>query len=91
MNEAIAKEIREFIVTNFMFGQESQPFTAEQSFLQTGIIDSTGLLELVAFLEHTYDLSVADHELVPENLDSLANVSTFVASKLAMEQPKEVG
>lgn len=86
MSDEIAREIRQFIVNNFMFGQESQPFAADQSFLQTGIIDSTGLLELVAFIEQRYEVSVADNELVPENLDSLTNVSRFVARKLAPEQ-----
>lgn len=91
MHQAIAREIREFIVNNFMFGQESQPFTPDQSFLQTGIIDSTGLLELVAFVEQRYEISVADHELVPENLDSLSNVSQFVARKLEPEKAAALG
>ena len=55
---------------------------ADQSFLSSGIIDSTGVLELVAFLEEQYQLTVADDELVPENLDSLQNVAGFVTRKL---------
>ena len=49
---------------------------------RAGIIDSTGLLELVAFVEEKYAISVGDRELVPENLDSLRNISQFVARKL---------
>jgi acyl carrier protein len=82
MSEGIAKEIRDFVVTNFLFGQEEGRVTEDQSFLESGVIDSTGLLELVAFLEERFGISVADRELLPENLDSLANVSRFVARKL---------
>jgi acyl carrier protein len=80
----VAAEIRAFIVSNFLFGQEGKGFADDVSFLETGIIDSTGLLELVAFLEQKYGISVADRELLPENLDSLGNVSRFVARKLEM-------
>ena len=83
MNENIASEIREFIVGNFLFGQEGNGFSASQSFLESGIIDSTGLLELISFVEQRYGISVGDKELVPENLDSLQNISQFVARKLA--------
>jgi acyl carrier protein len=81
MVETYAAEIRAFIVTNFMFGQVGDGFTDEQSFLESGIIDSTGLLELVSFVEQRYGISVGDRELVPENLDSLRNISQFVARK----------
>jgi acyl carrier protein len=76
-----ASEIRAFIVSNFLLGQEGNRFADEQSFLESGIVDSTGLLELVAFIEEQYGLSVGDAELVPENLDSLRNISQFVARK----------
>jgi acyl carrier protein len=84
MVETVASEIKAFIVTNFLFGQEGRGFAAEQSFLKSGIIDSTGLLELVAFVEQRYGISVADRELLPENLDSLQNVSQFVVRKREM-------
>lgn len=82
MGETFATEIRAFIVSNFLFGQEGKGFTDEQSFMETGIIDSTGLLELVAFVEEKYGITIGDRELVPENLDSLRNVSQLVARKL---------
>lgn len=82
MVETIAKEIKDFIVTNFLFGQEGEGFGQEQSFLESGIIDSTGLLELVAFVEQQYGVAIADRELLPENLDSLGNVSRYVVRKL---------
>lgn len=81
MNESVKSEIRAFIVDNFLFGQDGGRLTDDQSFLEGGIIDSTGLLELVGFIEQQYGILVEDRELVPENLDSLHNVSEFVARK----------
>ena len=81
MTDTYASEIKAFIVSNFLFGQEGKGFSDDQSFLETGIIDSTGLLELVSFVEQQYSISVGDRELVPENLDSLRNISQFVARK----------
>ena len=81
MIEQYASEIRAFIVSNFLFGQEGSGLVDDQSFLESGVIDSTGLLELVSFIEEHYGISVGDRELVPENLDSLRNISQFVARK----------
>jgi acyl carrier protein len=81
MLDTVTAEIRNFIVTNFLFGQDGKSFSDEQSFLDNGIIDSTGLLELVSFVEQQYGIAVADRELVPENLDSLRNISRFVVAK----------
>ena len=87
MTETYASEIKAFIVSNFLFGQESNGFADDQSFLETGVIDSTGLLELVSFVEEKYGIAVGDRELVPENLDSLRNISSFVARKLESATP----
>jgi acyl carrier protein len=84
IESTVAAEIRTFIVSNFLFGQEGKGFADDVSFLETGIIDSTGLLELVAFVEQKYGIAVADRELLPENLDSLRNVSQFVMRKREM-------
>jgi acyl carrier protein len=83
MSDTIGQEIRRFVVTNFLFGQDGTVLTEEQSFLESGIIDSTGVLELVAFLEQRYGISVGDRELLPENLDSILNVASYVSRKLA--------
>jgi acyl carrier protein len=79
--EKYAAEIKAFIVSNFLFGQEGNGIADDQSLLESGIVDSTGLLELVAFIEERYAISVGDQELVPENLDSLRNLSQFVVRK----------
>jgi len=77
-----AAEIRAFVVENFLFGDEGD-LRDDTSFMESGIIDSTGILNLIAFLEERFGVSVADDELVPENLDSLARVAQFVARKTA--------
>jgi len=73
--------IREFIVENFLFG-DSNGLADDTSFLEEGIIDSTGILELVTFLEETYGINVEDEELIPENLDSIVNVEQYLSKKL---------
>lgn len=73
--------VKDFIVENFLFGDES-PLENDTSFLESGVIDSTGILELIVFLEETYGIKVEDDELVPENLDSLLNVAQFVEQKI---------
>jgi len=74
-------EIRQFVVDNFLFGQNADTFADEESFLESGVLDSTGVLQLVTFIEQRFDIAVADHELVPDNLDSIAKAAAFVASK----------
>lgn len=76
-------QIRSFIIENFMLGKESDDFTDNVSLLDIGIIDSTGILELVEFIEENYKISIEDHELVPENLDSVINLVNFIKKKSA--------
>lgn len=77
------KEIRAFIVEVFMFGDESEAFEDSDSFMTKGIIDSTGVLELVAFLEEKYEVMVDDEEMVPTNLDSIDYLAAFIQKKKA--------
>jgi acyl carrier protein len=72
--------IRDFIIENFLFG-ETNGLEDDTSFLENGIIDSTGILELVTYLEDTFGIEVEDEELVPENLDSIANVVQYLTTK----------
>lgn len=80
----LVNPVRDFIIDNFLFG-DSENFAEDTSFLDSGIIDSTGILELVAFLEETYRIAVEDDELVPENFNSLAEISGFLGQKLSGE------
>ena len=77
----ISKQISAFITDNLLLGR-TVDIAGPPSFLEAGIIDSTGVLELVQFLEETWDLSVKDEEMVPENLDSLARLEAFITKKL---------
>ena len=72
--------VKEFVVENFLFGDDGQ-LQEDTSFMESGIIDSTGILELITFLEEQYGIKIKDDELVPENLDSLQNVSVFLNKK----------
>jgi acyl carrier protein len=78
----IRRQLRQFVVENLLFGQENG-LKDEDSFLESGIIDSTGVLELVAFLEKDFGIKVADSELVPENLDSIDRLAAFIARRLS--------
>lgn len=78
----IQKEIREFIASHFLIEGE-KVLGDETSLLDEGIIDSTGVLELVAFLEEQFAIEVKDEELIPENLDSIARLVDFVERKLS--------
>ena len=73
--------VRNFIVENFLF-EEDENLKEDTSFLENGIIDSTGILELVTFIEDTFGIRVEDEELVPENLDSIANAVQYIQTKL---------
>jgi acyl carrier protein len=79
MSEAKEK-VRAFIVENFMFGND-EGLSDDTSFLEEGIIDSTGVLELVDFLEETFSIKVDDEELIPENLDSIQNLVVYLSKK----------
>lgn len=72
--------VRDFIVENFMFGDDDG-LEEVTSFQESGIIDSTGILELVNFLEVQFTIVIADEELVPQNLDSIQNVISFLDRK----------
>jgi acyl carrier protein len=78
---SVEDQLRSFIIENFLYGEGGDALKNDDSFLQKGIIDSTGTLELVAFLERTYGFKVADHELVPSHLDSIDRLVAFVAKK----------
>ena len=75
------EKIRAFIVENFLFGKD-EGLDDDASFLDGGIIDSTGILELVNFIEEEFNIRVLDDELVPENLDSIKNVVAYLERKI---------
>jgi acyl carrier protein len=82
----IKETIREFVLNNFLKGDRSRKLVDDTSFIEEGIIDSIGVLELVAFLEQTFGFRVEDEELIPENLNSIARLVTYVESKSAVKK-----
>jgi acyl carrier protein len=76
------ENLRNFIIENFMFGSEDASLDDDDSFLDEGIIDSTGVLEVVGFIEDEFGFEVSDDELVPENFDSLNKLLSYVNGKV---------
>lgn len=79
--------IRAFIIENFLFGDTSQDLSDDVSLIETDIVDSTGILELVGFVETTWNVTVADADIVPANFDSVGRIAGFVASKQRVSEP----
>ena len=73
-------EIRNYIVDNFLFG-DGKDLDQDTSFLENGILDSTGIMELVAFVEKTYAIKVEDEELLPENFDTISAIAEYLKRK----------
>ena len=85
MLEGVAAPMREtlraFVLENFMFGAAPDTLDEDASFLDSGIIDSTGVMELVSFLEDRFGITVEDVELTPENLDSVSRLCAYLRAK----------
>jgi acyl carrier protein len=77
----IQAEIYKFIVDNFMFGQ-ADGLGVNESLLQKGVIDSTGVLELVSYLQDNFNITVEDNEIIPANLETVQGIVTYVGKKL---------
>ncbi|MFZ5980949.1 MAG: acyl carrier protein [Candidatus Zixiibacteriota bacterium] len=78
----ILKQVSEFIEQNFVYDQEMS-LNKDESLLDSGLVDSTGILEVVSFLEQTYAITVEDEEMVPDNLDSITKISNFIKRKIS--------
>ncbi len=79
---SVQHEIRNYIIDKILFGDAGR-IDPDISFQESGILDSTGFLELIAFIEERFGINIADEELVPEHLDTLRKMSSFVERKLA--------
>lgn len=77
----VKQELKDFFKNNFMMEVDGD-FSDDDSFLDKGIIDSTGVLELIMFLESNYHIKIADEEIVPENLDSFNKLNDFISKKI---------
>lgn len=83
MSAHVSTKVREFIKDNFMFRDDRADLANDESLLDAGLIDSTGILELVAFIETEFSIQMADTDIVPENLDSVETIVRYVDGKLA--------
>jgi len=79
----IRKEIRSYILDNFMIGRENEELSDSDSLLSKGVIDSTGVVELVGYLEENFQIAVEDDELVPDNFDTVNNLVGYIQKKKA--------
>lgn len=77
----IVKIIRAYIFDNFLLDGDEGDLTNDDSFLDNGVVDSTGMLELVTWIQGTFEIELTDAELIPDNLDSVHKVAAFVAGK----------
>ena len=78
---SIAARVKNYILENYMFTDDQEALGNAESFLEKGIIDSTGIMEVILFLEEEFGISVKDEEMVPENLDSIDNIASYIGRK----------
>ena len=81
MTDSLHDTIRRFILDNYLFTDDVAQLGLDDSLLGRGIVDSTGMLEIILFIEEQLGVKVADTEMVPENLDSVNRIAAFVTSK----------
>lgn len=77
------RQIKRFVLKNFMFTEDEGAVADQDSLIKKGIVDSTGILELISFLEETFAISVAEDEMVPANFDSIDTITAFLTRKLS--------
>lgn len=80
---SVEDKVRGFILDNFLFTDDQSELSNNDSLLDKGLVDSTGILEIITFIEEEFSLQVDDEEMVPENLDSVDNIKAFIAKKQA--------
>lgn len=81
MSSQVAERIRQFILSSYLFGDRERMPSASESLMAAGVLDSTGVLELIEFLEADFDISVTESETVPANLDSIDGLVRYVTAK----------
>lgn len=81
-----ASRVKAFIIENFLFGTDDGSLGEEVSFLENGIIDSTGILEVVAWIEETFDIKVSDMDLLPENFDSVRRLAEYIGRSVEAQR-----
>jgi acyl carrier protein len=77
----VKEQIRQFVAENFLFSNNGFALDDDESFLEAGVVDSLGVLELVTFVEEKFDVQVSDDEIVPDNFDSVNNLAAYIGTK----------
>lgn len=80
---SVEQKIRDYVLENYLFTDDQSALSNDDSFMEKGIIDSTGIMEVIFFMEDEFGISVEDEEMVPENLDSVNNLVAFIERKRA--------
>ncbi len=78
---SVEQQVQSYVLENFLFTTDAAVLGVDESFLTKGIIDSTGMLEVIYFLEDKFGIRISDAEMIPENLDSVSNIVRFVERK----------
>jgi len=81
----VKKLVRQYIADNFLFSDDGYQLSDDASFLEEGIVDSTGVLELVMFVEETFNIAVNDEEIIPDNFDSVSKLTAYITRKMAQD------
>lgn len=81
MSETVQNQVRSFVVDNFLFGDQGGLSGDDQSLIENDVINSTGVLELVSFIEERFGIAMSDAEIVPANLDSVSRIAAFIERK----------
>lgn len=81
--EDVEATLRTFIAENILYSNDGYPHADDASFLETGVIDSMGVMELVLFIEERFGVKTEDHEIVPENFDSIRSLASYIRGKMA--------
>ncbi|GAA2844889.1 acyl carrier protein [Aminobacter aminovorans] len=89
MTQQVKDTVKAFIIDNFLFGDTSYALADDVSLIESGVIDSTGVLELVTYIEDQFGLEMADSDIVPANLDSLVRIAAFIEAKRAAQPIKQ--
>jgi acyl carrier protein len=80
----IQEQIRSYIAANMLFSDNGYPYDDSTSFLEEGIVDSTGVLELILFVEETFGIKVPDQDITPDNFDSVARLADYIQANVAV-------
>lgn len=78
----IENSVKKFITENILYSFDGYPYSDEDSFLETGVIDSLGIMELVLFVGEEFNITIEDNEVVPQNFDSIQKISDYIRTKM---------